>query len=922
MRNLKKILALVLALMMVLSVMVTASAAFEDADQINPAYEQAVEVMAAAGILNGTGNGFEPTKTLTRAQAAKLIAYLATAGNVAGIVPCETVFDDVATSNGVWASGFIAYCYENGIINGVSDTEFAPDANITVEAYAKLLLGVLGVEGTYTGDKWYVAVRNNAIAKKLMAGMTGYSWTAELTREEAAQMTYNAMLADAETKTVVVGGYYVVDEIKFASAAEAYFYAQGQAEPKPTVEYVPAEEVDVQVTALLTAFDIEITSENDPYGAPATKVVVNANDEDEDNDVTLYYAEAEDFIYTAATDAKVIAKDMKGYILAVNGTTTYKVEADSTAKFTNAATGIVAVDGVAKANLKAATDLATDEAVTASAILAALTDNNAVVRIYTNKDKVITNIVVTNTYFAAAGEITEADEENETPEMIDIDGTPVVNALGLFEGEYVTYTVCGEKIENVAKADYVIGTLSSYNSKTDSYVINDTAYTVVEGVEVDVAAVFADAHVFYVGANNTILGIVEELPTAEAPADPDAPVLPTDYVVIDAVAAKVVTGTVAGDLWNADVEVVTDVLAQIKAYTSNGTYEVFDLEITKATADIKNNAGVVQVAKNAWYTVVAGAYYTLPVTKEVSGEVEGETVTEFVTDIEMADAIVAILTADAHNDTVNVYPYAVEDGVITLYTKLPVFSNNESTSGTYVRKLKNSASISASSLYATVAGSHKVLINETTTYLLNYDPTEEVGDEYVADTTALAGTVIAGDSTLVIVDVVVTKDKDNNKVGQTNTAKYVFAIEDTYNAGEAPQVPVGTEMVYVDASDYTLTEIGEETNTYIYNVIKTDGTTAQLKYIAAEELDAEASGIYLLKTDGSLGTKVSGQKAATVELISGTTAKIGSDYVIVNDNTTVVGEFAVGAEVLYIVYTVEGQSTSVVNLLYVTKDAE
>ena len=50
MRNLKKILALVLALMMVLSMMVTANAAFADQDSINADYAEAVEVMNAIGI--------------------------------------------------------------------------------------------------------------------------------------------------------------------------------------------------------------------------------------------------------------------------------------------------------------------------------------------------------------------------------------------------------------------------------------------------------------------------------------------------------------------------------------------------------------------------------------------------------------------------------------------------------------------------------------------------------------------------------------------------------------------------------------------------------------------------------------------------------------------------------------------------------
>ena len=64
MRNLKKILALVLSLMMVLSVMVTASATdfADDADITN---KEAVEVMSALGILSGSQGKFAPQALLS-----------------------------------------------------------------------------------------------------------------------------------------------------------------------------------------------------------------------------------------------------------------------------------------------------------------------------------------------------------------------------------------------------------------------------------------------------------------------------------------------------------------------------------------------------------------------------------------------------------------------------------------------------------------------------------------------------------------------------------------------------------------------------------------------------------------------------------------------------------------------------------------
>ena len=115
MRNLKKILALVLALMMVLSVMVTASASFKDDADITHA--EAVDVMVAAGILNGDEYGnFRPTEALERSSAAKLIAYLMLGEDIALVDQTNTTFADVKLAH--WASGYIAYAAETGLVVG------------------------------------------------------------------------------------------------------------------------------------------------------------------------------------------------------------------------------------------------------------------------------------------------------------------------------------------------------------------------------------------------------------------------------------------------------------------------------------------------------------------------------------------------------------------------------------------------------------------------------------------------------------------------------------------------------------------------------------------------------------------------------------------------------------------------------------
>jgi predicted ribosomally synthesized peptide with SipW-like signal peptide len=76
MRTLKKTLAFVLVLAMVVSLgAMGASAAFTDTDDSD--YPVAIDVMSGIGVINGmTATTFDPAGSLTREQAAKIIAYM------------------------------------------------------------------------------------------------------------------------------------------------------------------------------------------------------------------------------------------------------------------------------------------------------------------------------------------------------------------------------------------------------------------------------------------------------------------------------------------------------------------------------------------------------------------------------------------------------------------------------------------------------------------------------------------------------------------------------------------------------------------------------------------------------------------------------------------------------------------------------
>ena len=219
MRNLKKILALVLALMMVLSVMVTASASdFTDAEKIQ--YTEAVEVMSDLGILNGIADGdefkFDPTGTLDRASAAKIIAIILNGGDLAAN---QTAGLDAAFTDASWASNYINYIASKGIVDGNGAGKYYPKNTLTGYEFAKMLLNAMGIEGEYTGDHWKMNVAVAADAADLTDVLgSDFLFKNNITREQAAQMAFNAMTYATEVEV----GYPVLLTVTDGGESETF----------------------------------------------------------------------------------------------------------------------------------------------------------------------------------------------------------------------------------------------------------------------------------------------------------------------------------------------------------------------------------------------------------------------------------------------------------------------------------------------------------------------------------------------------------------------------------------------------------------------------------------------------------------------------------------------------------------------------
>jgi hypothetical protein len=196
MKNLRKVLSLVLVVAMAASFLVFASAKtladYPDKADAAPQYKEAIDVVSALGIFAGNDDGtLDPKGYFTRAQAAKIVTYLSIGQTAAESLTPAAAFKDVPASH--WASKYIAYAKEKGILSGYGDGNYGPNDYLTGSQVAKLLNTVLGYgkKGEYEGAAWEINAISDAVSRGLITGNADL--TAPALREEVIQYVFNTI---------------------------------------------------------------------------------------------------------------------------------------------------------------------------------------------------------------------------------------------------------------------------------------------------------------------------------------------------------------------------------------------------------------------------------------------------------------------------------------------------------------------------------------------------------------------------------------------------------------------------------------------------------------------------------------------------------------------------------------------------------
>ena len=298
----KKLLALVLALVMSMSLVTISNAAFKDADSID--YKEAVDVMNAVGVFIGDEKGnFNAKENLTREQAAKIIAYLELGEKAADALVGSATFTDVAATR--WSAGFVSYCAQAGVVAGY-DGKFDPAGQLTALQFGKMLLVEIGYDAKaagMVGTDWAINTSKLLATTGLMNGIDG-SVNQVLTREKAAQMTLNAL----KTPTVeyaTKGSNITVNgaEINFGASTPTYVtntIAKEQTISKDKL--TNSGEYTIELGEKLYK-KLVLSDTTDAFGRPTRTWTF------ENKKVGEYVKDA-DLEYTAGTDYEVVYADL------------------------------------------------------------------------------------------------------------------------------------------------------------------------------------------------------------------------------------------------------------------------------------------------------------------------------------------------------------------------------------------------------------------------------------------------------------------------------------------------------------------------------------------------------------------------------------------------------------------------------------
>lgn len=186
----KKFIAIIMAVIMIMSFATIAFAANGFTDVSKSRYETAINELYDLDIVNGySATKFGTNYTLTRAEACAIIVRA-----LYGEKMVHDVINFTDVSYRDWFYDYVNTAVFYDIMHGHNATTFAPNDDITYDQMATLILNALGYNAPQLAGEWPVNVERIAARLGLYTNIYSYvDGSDPITRGEACQMLYNAL---------------------------------------------------------------------------------------------------------------------------------------------------------------------------------------------------------------------------------------------------------------------------------------------------------------------------------------------------------------------------------------------------------------------------------------------------------------------------------------------------------------------------------------------------------------------------------------------------------------------------------------------------------------------------------------------------------------------------------------------------------
>lgn len=167
---------------------------FKDLANVDPALKAKIGALVSKQVFEGVSSDtFGINQTMTRAQFAKVAALVFELKVDYSISKSSFVDVQAGDPQNGWAIPYIEAAKKAGMIDGITDTEFAPGENVTIGQLDKVFVTGLGKQVKLTGSPWYEdAVKQ---ARELGIHPDGKEGSVVATRADLVTAAYGSLEA-------------------------------------------------------------------------------------------------------------------------------------------------------------------------------------------------------------------------------------------------------------------------------------------------------------------------------------------------------------------------------------------------------------------------------------------------------------------------------------------------------------------------------------------------------------------------------------------------------------------------------------------------------------------------------------------------------------------------------------------------------